>query len=425
LRERTAVVDALDRIHAMRILHAPANIANQGWAAAEGLRALGHEVEVWHYAPNPYGFPADRVIDIDKDPERSFGAFRDALERDFDVYHFHFARSLVAPVGGLPWFWDLPVLRALGKRIVFTFHGSDVRKKSVHLEEDPWSYFRFSDVACNEERIDKSLAVIRTYAQSLIVASPLNHTFVPEATYVPKAIELARFPFAGPRRDARPLVVHVPSKRATKGTDFVVRGVDELQKRGIDFEFRLVEDVPHEELQKIYADADVIVDNLLLGDVEVSSLEAMALGKPVVTRVRDVVRDAHPNVPVTSADPDTFVAALDPLLRDPQLRRRVGELGRAYVERTHAAEVVARTLVLLYEKEPTPVWRTFPDWTAVSTDRKLEAYEKRLQDLEVSVRTLQRRLRERESVVQDLRALYGSSRPVKILRELRRRAKRR
>jgi hypothetical protein len=82
-------------------------------------------------------------------------------------------------------------------------------------------------------------------------------------------------------------------------------------------------------------------------------------------------------------------------------------------------------LVPMYEKEPAAVWRTFPDWAGVGTDRRLEAYEKRLQDLEVIVRTLQRRLRDRDSVVRDLRALYGGSRPVKILRELRRRAKRR
>ena len=199
----------------MRILHAPNNIANQGWATAQGLRALGHEVEVWHYGPNPYDFPVDRTFEIENNPERAFAAFREALDRDFDVYHFHFARSLVSPVGGLPWFWDLPVLRALGKRIVFTFHGSDVRKRSTHIEEDPWSYYRFSDVESNEERIDKALAVIRTYAQALIVASPINRTFVPEAEYVPKAIELSKFPYAGPRRTERPLVVHVPSKRAT------------------------------------------------------------------------------------------------------------------------------------------------------------------------------------------------------------------
>jgi glycosyltransferase involved in cell wall biosynthesis len=407
----------------MRILHAPNNIANQAWAAAQGLRALGHEVEVWHYGPNTRDFPADRFFEIENKAERTFAAFREALDRDFDVYHFHFARSLVSPVGGLPWFWDLPVLRALGKRIVFTFHGSDVRKRSVHMEEDPWSYYRFSDVESNEERIDKALAVIRTYAQTLIVASPLNLTFVPEAEYVPKAIELSKFSFAGPRRTERPLVVHVPSKRATKGTDFVVRGMEELQGRGLDFEFRLVEDVPHAELQRIYADADVVVDNLLIGDAEVSSLEAMALGKPVVTRIRDEVRLAHPDLPVASADPDSFAAAITPLLKDPDLRGRLGEEGRAYVEKNHDAAVVAAKLVALYEIEPRPVWRVFPEWTGLSSDRKLEDNEARIRDLETKMRTLQRRLRERDSLVQDLRTLYGDARPVKVLRALRRQRK--
>src|SRR5438874_6026557 len=117
-----------DRMRAMRILHAPSNVANQAWASAQGLRALGHEVEVWHYGPNPYGFRADRTIELGDDPRRAVDVFVEALARGFDVFHFHFARSLIPAVGGLPWFWDLPVLRALGKRVVFTFPGSDVRK---------------------------------------------------------------------------------------------------------------------------------------------------------------------------------------------------------------------------------------------------------------------------------------------------------
>jgi glycosyltransferase involved in cell wall biosynthesis len=408
---------------AMRILHAPSNLANQAWASAQGLRALGHEAEVWHYGPNPYDFPADRVFETENKPDRVIAAFREALERDFDVFHFHFARSLVSPVGGLPWFWDLPVLRALGKRIVFTFHGSDVRKKSVHLAEDPWSYYRFSDVESNEERVDKALDVIRTYAQVLIVASPINRTFGPEAEYIPKAIELSAFPYAGPRRETKPLVVHAPSKRATKGSDFVIRGVEELRRRGADFDFRIVENVPHVELQRIYADADLVVDNLLLGDAEVSAIEAMALGKPVVTRIRDEVRTAHPDLPVVNADPDSFVESLTPLLKDPGERRRLGEQARAFVERTHAAEVVAAQLIPLYDIEPHPVWRVFPEWTGLSSDRKLEDNEARIRGLETKIKTLQRRLRDRESVVQDVRALYGDSKPVKILRELRRRRK--
>ena len=163
------------------------------------------------------------------------------------------------------------------------------------------------------------------------------------------------------------------------------------------------------------------MDNLLLGDVEVSSLEAMALGKPVVTRIRDEVRLAHPDLPVVNADPDTFVGAVTPLLDDAALRHRLGEQGRAFVERTNAAEVVAAKLVELYQVEPRPAWRVFPEWTGLSSERKLEDNEERIRELETKMRTLQRRLRERDSLAQDLRALYGDSKPVKILRELRRR----
>jgi glycosyltransferase involved in cell wall biosynthesis len=290
----------------------------------------------------------------------------------------------------------------------------------VHLDEDPWSYFRFSDVDCDEPRIDKALAVIRTYSHALVVASPLNRTFVPEAEYVPKAIDVDAYGFVGARRDTRPLIVHAPSKRATKGTEFVVRGIEELRGRGIPFDFRVIERVPHDELRTIYEDADVVVDNVLLGDCEVSSLEAMTLGKVVVTRIREEVRTAHPDLPVVSADPNTLVDALLPLLSDAALRRRLGEESRAYVERNHAAHVVAQKLVPLYELAAGPVWRVFPEWTGLATDRKLEAHEKRIQDLQVQIARLRRQLSDENSTLQDLRALYGSSRPIKFVREMRR-----
>lgn len=412
-------------MNSMRILHAPSNIANQAVAAAQGLRALGQDVEVWHYGPNPYGFQTDRTIDIGGRPDHAMAVFREALERDFDVFHFHFARSLVPAVGGLPWFWDLPVLRALGKRILFTFHGSDVRKRSVHLHEDPWSYFRFSDVPCDETRIDKTLAIIRSYAQALIVASPLNLGFVPGAHYVPKVVQTDRFAYVGPRRERRPLVVHVPSKRATKGTEFVTRGFEALERLGHAFDHRIVEGLPHDELRATFEGADVVVDNLLLGDCEVSSLEAMALGKPVVTRIREEVRAAHPDLPAVHADPDTFVDAMVPLLTDPTVRRYLGERGRAYVEADHSPAVVATKLMGFYEAAP-PYGPAAPDWTGVESLRMRESLERRIQAADVSIADRKRMLSEEDDLLRGLRGRYGGRRPITVLREMRRlRARRR
>ena len=394
----------------MRILHAPSNVANQAWAVAQGQRAIGHEVEVWHIGPNPYGFRADRTLETIGDPARAVDLFEEALRREFDVFHFHFARSLVPAVGGLPWFWDLPVLRALGKRIVFTFHGSDVRRKSTHMDEDPWSYFQFAEIDSDDERIDKALAVIRTYAQQLVVASPINLSMVPDATYVPKAVDLSELPAPSASTRERPLVVHVPSRRATKGSDFVIAGLDALTQRGAPFDFKLIEGVSHDELLAIYADADVVVDNLLLGDAEVSALEAMALGKPVVTRVRDDVRRVHPDLPAVHADPDSFQSTIEPLLNDASMRARLGAEGRAYIEKNHAADVVAKQLDPIYTQPVSPQWRVFPDWTGLSGDRrKLEAYEEKMRTLEVRTAQLTRALDERNRTVAELRSMLEGS----------------
>src|SRR5690606_19333860 len=101
---------------------------------------------------------------------------------------FHFARSLVPASGALPMLWDLPVWRSLGARVVFTFHGSDVRLRSHHISNDEWSFYRFGDIPCDEELIAARLTVIRRYAQQMTVGSVLDLPYVPDATYLPKTV---------------------------------------------------------------------------------------------------------------------------------------------------------------------------------------------------------------------------------------------
>ncbi len=378
----------------MRILQAPRNIANQAWATAVGLRALGHQTEVWQYGANPYGFPADRYIEEHHDPAVLVARFQDALNANFDVFHLHFGRSLIWPVNGLPWYWDLPVLRALGKKVVMTFHGTDIRKRSIHEAEDPWSFYRFADVPSDEARIDRSLQVLRTYCDRLIVASVLNTSLVPDAVYVPKTIDVASYEMTGPVREREPLVVHIPSSRATKGSEFVLRGVEELKER---LNFRFVEggSMTNTELKALYADADIIVDNLLMGDYEVSGLEAMAMGKPVIARIRPEVFEAHPDLPTVSADPDAFTQELGALIQDSPRRRALGEQGRAYVQTHHDAAVVAAALEPIYREPVKRIYATFPEWVSTPAKDKVPLLEERIRGLNVRIADLERRLEHR------------------------------
>ncbi len=393
----------------MRILHAPRNVANQAWAMAQGLRARGHEVEVWQYGTSSFGFPVDRTIRPADGPQVFLDSLFDAVGREFDVVHFHFAQSLVPSRSSLPWYWDLPVWRALGTRIVFTFHGSDVRLRSHHLVDDEWSFYRHSDLPCDEEKIAARLAVIRAYADVMTMSSILSRPYVPDAVYLPKVVEASRLSMVGPGSGTRPVVLHAPSSRSTKGTEFILAGLDELRRRGVEFDLDLVERVPHKEVLTRIAAADVVVDKLLGGDYGVGSLEAMALGKVAVARIREQVREQHPDLPVVSADPETFPDTIEELLRSPRRRAELGEAGREFVLRTHDAVVVGARLEELYAGiVPRARPAVPPGWTAPTVNAQLDEARAAIERLKAKNEQLRRAAKGRRELS---RPLFRRRRP--------------
>lgn len=348
----------------MRILHAPSNVANIAWAMAEGLRSRGHDVKVWNHGESPNDFPLDLVVDVGKEPAQYIQGMLEALDSGFDVFHFHGPRTLIAGRRQLPAMWDLPILSALDKRLVFTFHGSDIRLASHHAEDDPWSFYRYADIPCDETKISRRLELVESYADHMTVGSVLDLPYAPSAVYVPKPLDLSAYLDVGIRRRRRPVVLHATRRRATKGTDFVLQGVEQA-RRNARFDFRLVEGVSYSELLKEIEGADIVVEKLLGGDAGVLSLEALAMGKVAVARIRDEVLARHPDLPVVSANPDTFADVLGELVSDRALRLMVADRGREYVEANHAAPVVAAQLEDLYltPRHGRPVlpsaWRPF------------------------------------------------------------------
>lgn len=380
----------------IRILHAARNIANQPADVVRALRALGHEAEVWEYGDHPFAYEVDRTIPLDqeaRDPTVFWRTFLDAIER-FDVLHFHFARSLFPNAwGGVPPFWDLPIYRILGKKVFFTFHGSDIRMRRIHEQVNPWSYYKFSDIPSDDDRAEKVIEVCRTYANRMFVTSIDYLHFVPEAEVLPRVIDLSRWPEQPPAQREVPVVLHVPSRRGTKGTDLILAGLERLRAAGIPFEQRLLEGVPHEEAKRAIADADVVVDNVLTGDYEVVSIEAMAASRVAVANVGPDALAGFPDAPVWSLDPDTFDARMTTLLTDRALRLALASRGRAYVAGIHDASVIARRLVEVYAADSPPVpARVFPDWLSIDSARRIETLDRRLGRTELEL--LRTRVRE-------------------------------
>jgi glycosyltransferase involved in cell wall biosynthesis len=115
---------------------------------------------------------------------------------------------------------------------------------------------------------------------------------------------------------------------AAEGLNLVVAGDGPLRDR-IPFARGFV---PHDELQQLYARAAVIACPSRREGFGVACLEAMAHGRPVVaTRVGgllDLVVDGETGIVVPPHDPAALRSALERLLADPDLRRKLGAAGR-------------------------------------------------------------------------------------------------
>lgn len=371
----------------LRILQAPRNIASQASDAAAALRRMGHHVEVWEDAPSAFGFPADRNLDYaSHDPRVVWEAVREAIDR-FDVLHFHFGQTLV-PRGwaGLPPFWDLPLYRAVGKRVFFTFHGTDVQIRRIQAEVYPWSHLQAGAAPAEDDRTEKSLEVIRAYADGMFVVSVNYLHFLPQAHYLPRIIDLAAWPEQAPAQRDRPVVVHAPSRRSTKGSDIVLAALDDLAAGGVEFDLRLLEGVTHETVRAEVAAADILVDNVIAGSYGLVSMEAMACNRVAVANLTDDVRRAHPDAPIVDVDPTTFRDRMAVLIADVEERRRLAALGRAFVARVHDADHIAARLVEAYTAPASEVaQRAMPDWMSHAGQRRIEQLESRLGRLEMEL----------------------------------------
>jgi glycosyltransferase involved in cell wall biosynthesis len=187
----------------------------------------------------------------------------------------------------------------------------------------------------------------------------------PDLLYLlPESAKFMCYPHLDPREwayvppptatDDGPLVLHAPTHRQVKGTRFVLDAVDKLKAEGVKFRFQLVEGIPRAQARQLFEQADLLIDQLWLGWYGGLSVELMALGRPVISNIReDGLKFIPPamaaELPVIGVGPETLVQVLRAWLtaRRGELPRR-GEESRRFVERWHDPREIARGLLADY-----------------------------------------------------------------------------
>ncbi|MDX6664500.1 MAG: hypothetical protein QOG68_706 [Solirubrobacteraceae bacterium] len=371
----------------LRVLHAPAAVGGHPQGLARAERALGLDSRSLVYEASPFGYEADEVVlglmpslaDRARLEAFRFRLLRRVLTDDFDVVHFNFGQSLfprpIVPgspaVAGFPgplqqvyrgWsallgMRDLAVLRRRGVAVFVTFQGDDVRQADVCRARDEWSPARESEPSAVEHGMDEVRRTVARrfdrWADGIYFLNPdLARVLPPRARFVPYAHVSPEHWLPVPHPpNPRPLVVHAPTARAITGTHHLLAALDALRVEGVEFDLELVEGRTQAEARQIYARADLVIDQLMLGWYGGLAVECMALGVPVIAHIRTADLDRVPRafgdeLPIIDATPATIRDVLRTWLvaRRPELPE-AGRRGRAFVERWHDPLRVAAPVV--------------------------------------------------------------------------------
>ena len=291
-----------------------------------------------------------------------------------DIAHLHFPN----PPGELG-----QLFFGRSKRFVLTYHSDIVRQKYLLQVYRPFLW-----------RVLSRADAITVSNPRYIETSPYLRPFANKCTVIHHGQDLSRFANPNPdhvaatrntqhatrntQHTSRPLLLFVGRLRYYKGLEVLIEAMRDIEQahllivgdgpmrqewEALTMELALTQrvtfvgHVPDTELPAYYQACDVFVlpsthHSETWGAVQV---EAMACGKPVVctelgTGTSYVNRHAETGLVVPPRDSAALAQAINQLLVDPDLRRRLGERWRQRAEQEFSKEAMIEETVALYER---------------------------------------------------------------------------
>lgn len=141
-------------------------------------------------------------------------------------------------------------------------------------------------------------------------------------------------------------IVHAPNHRGFKGSEFIEQIIEKLIKKGLRINYILLENMQNEEVRKILqTEADILVEQIVAIGHGLNGLEGMASGIPTISNLsnKEYTEPMEQwsflgECPLVSSNFDTLEENLELLVRNPSLRRVIGDQSRLYVEKYHGSD---------------------------------------------------------------------------------------
>lgn len=327
----------------MRIFHGLGNINGSAACLAQAERELGLESFCVGYR--------DKGIDNDPDifchpsiyPPYNYQEFK-YFSKLFDIFVFYglysFAGSSLA---------DVPLLKKLGKKIIFYFRGCDIRNSVLNIANNPYGMC----ASCWPQTCQvtpQHREIIDRYADDIWVSTKDLLLSAPTARYIPQAVDIKKIPYYfTPYNDSFINIIHSPSRPHLKGTKEIIAAIQKLIDKKYPIHLTLLTGIPWHTAQLKTRNSHIAIDQIKCGWYGVASVEYLAQGKPTLCYLDKKLIDTNQNIPIINVTPSVIEEDIENLINNHDRWQDIAMRSRQYVVKNHDSIEIAKTTKKIYE----------------------------------------------------------------------------
>jgi glycosyltransferase involved in cell wall biosynthesis len=285
---------------------------------------------------------------------------------NYDVFIFGFKSSFIK-------FHELPILRLFKKKIIYVFHGSDIRPPYIDgaLFSEPVN--NISVLKCIEitKQQKKCIQNIEKYA-NIVISHPLMGHFherqfvqwlvigIPYI-YVNRNNTIERKKDSSNCANIHVSIVHSPSNPEAKGTFFIREAIKNLQLKGYYIDYIEITNKPNHIVLENLQNCDFVVDQIY-SDTPLAGFatEAAFYGKPAIVggyfTEQDLSLEAKNVPPSHHCHPEEIEQAIEKLIVDRDYRLELGQKAKTFVETQWNYKKVAERYLKLIEDDIPQHW---------------------------------------------------------------------
>lgn len=274
----------------------------------------------------------------------------------YDIFHFFSGETLLTRKLRR---FEFAIYKLFGKKIIMHFVGADIRSpyyiewkaKNIHnylkgtnknKKTQPWQ--------------DKLLRDTVKSADAILVSTPDLLELIPQANYYPVVLDVNKFQSelnetpTNEKSSNKVIILHAPSNVNLKGTNIIHKVLKEVEKEsnGI-VELKLTADnkersnrlytVSRYDLFKLYKEADIVIDQLIIGWYGLQAIEALLTKNQVISYVDDNLKpNLYPNCPIQIADANNLKEVVLECIKNHNERKVNFEENITWVKKYHTIE---------------------------------------------------------------------------------------